>query len=172
MSSLTTITKYAKKLAEIIKKRLDRPEVVNTGPISTNPRVTHRQLTLQESQGGHAGVDVGITVETGDFVNIFCTGRITPGGWLINHPVPGPDGDPNFIAHEKFPLEGEKAYGTIYKIVPSSQHPSSFPWQRLGTGISQQWTGEPGRLFLSINDDVPKNGEGSYTFDITITHAG
>lgn len=109
-------------------------------------------------------VDTGVVLDEGEFCSISATGEIWAGVWFTGQN--GPEGWGSTTQDKNFPLHRT-----------TLAHPFSL-LAKLGTGGDYVYagkilnrlvnhTGEPQRVFLRINDDVPGNGSGSFRARIT-----
>jgi len=116
-----------------------------------------------------ADVDTGLDIEPGDTVTFSATGSIWAGdckyggnspdgmSWTAPGPDPLPPGHP-------YPLPGAHEDALIGRVGGST----TGPWFEIGSHFSYPHSGEPGRLFLRTNDNLPGNGSGAFSVTIQI----
>lgn len=149
---------------------IDRGNVPSVGrfvtlrnPVGPPPPAIIRAFTITESQSGD--LDTGIDVRIGDRITVSANGEVYAGVWFTGtNTAWGWDGRTD---DRKFPHHGTDdahPYSLIGKI-------GSGSYFLVGEALDNFLAQRAGRLVLRINDDVPGNGNGSFTGNIAV-HRG
>lgn len=135
------------------------------------PPFTHIDNQTVSVPEASALVNPGITIQIGDAVTLVPGGSIWAGVWATG--TNGPGGWNKTEHSTAFPLPGSNPFCLLYKIVPGGTAFSQVPWRRLGTSLSFAATAPSvtGALFFRTNDNVPGNGSGAFTCEVTIKRA-
>jgi hypothetical protein len=109
-------------------------------------------------------VGAGVTLKTGDQVQITGQGSIWAGVWFTGNN--GPDGWVDWITNNpRFPLHGTpdaRQFSLISRV-------GDEPWTYVGTGTPRQtYDKAGGDLQLWINDDVHNNGTGAFNCRVQV----
>jgi len=129
-------------------------------PQAPQPAVASSIFTISEHQKGD--LDTKIDVKVGDRLSITAEGEIYAGVWFTGNN--GPGGWDDVTTDPKFPYTGRPdahVYSLIAKV-------GSGPYFYVGTRLDRRPMTTAGRLFLRINDDLPRNGSGSFRGSITV----
>ncbi|MFL5963996.1 MAG: lamin tail domain-containing protein [Gaiellaceae bacterium] len=117
-----------------------------------------------------SGVDTGVDVAEGEYLQIDANGSIWAGVWLTGEN--GPEGW-SWIDHDpKFPLHSGPFARPFALIGHFESSGTSDPFY-VGKTYGPQKQGPPftGRLFLRTNDDTPGNGSGAFQAAIRVRPA-
>ena len=117
--------------------------------------VVDKTVTVHESD---FDVDTGVDVRTGDRLVVSASGQIWAGVAFTGNN--GPQGWNNFDCAPKFPLPCSHPYSLLGKL--------NGNYFYIGSGIDQVNNAGTSRLSLRINDDLPGNGNGSFTAHIQV----
>jgi hypothetical protein len=122
---------------------------------AASPIYTSQPIVVPESA---YDVDTGVDIPTNSRVVISCSGKIWAG--VLFTFENGPQGWTNYAAGNDYPLPGSPRYGMLAKLGGSYQY--------IGAGKTLEFRDGQSRLFLRINDDVPKNGYGAFSCTFSV----
>ena len=103
-------------------------------------------------------VDTGIDIEAGDIVTFSASGSIWAGLCLIGNTGPNGYGNPE----PKYPFPSATGFSVIGRVGTGGYF---FIGDGSGGPLSSKTSG---RLFLRTNDDIPGNGNGSFSVKISV----
>jgi hypothetical protein len=109
---------------------------------------------VDESQSGE--LDTGLFIDTGQRLVINATGAIWAGVWLTGNN--GPQGWLGWKAGKDSPLPGAPPFSLLARLDSRLMY--------IGGGQDFVYQGPGSKLYLSINDDKPGNGNGA--FEVTV----
>lgn len=131
--------------------------------------VVEAQTFTVPGNAGHDWVDTGLDVPPRAQVKISATGQVDVGaGWGVH----GPEGTTNFVNGNCYPAMTDHRYGLVARVTASRLSPHE--------GLMGQWaySGEEsrfyagssgGHLWLTVNDDFPRDNVGEFLVSVTIT---
>src|SRR4051794_6824291 len=103
-------------------------------------------------------VSTGCSLQSGDTVTVHATGEIQNGWWFSSN---GPEGESGLADNRNYPLVGARKYTLLAK--------TNGNYRYAGRDLRFTYAGAGSPLMLRINDDVPGNGGGAFTVEVTVT---
>jgi hypothetical protein len=131
--------------------------------------IVRAQTFTVPGNAGHNWIDTQLAVPPHALVKISATGQVDVGaGWGMH----GPEGTTNFVNGNCYPAMTDHRYGLVARVTTNRLSPNE--------GLMGQWAyrGEKtrfyvgssgGHLWLTVNDDFPKDNVGKFLVNVAIT---
>ncbi len=128
---------------------------------SVNADDVERRYEVWDDSTRGGPVDTGIPVANGDRVTITAQPGYTiwSGVWLTGRN--GPEGWTGWTAAQDYPVPGEAPFSLVARW-------GNDEWFFVGTGVEVQRQGETRNLWLGLNDNNPRNGDGYFLVTVRV----